>query len=97
MGQRSRLSARVSRATKRGLLRFSAKHGLKQRFVVEQALLDFMEARRAFPDAAVIPARLVLSNGAFDTLVNLLETRPAPTDRLRALMRATRVRRRARP
>jgi hypothetical protein len=33
-------------------------HGLKKNFVVEQALLYFMEARRELPDEALAPVRL---------------------------------------
>jgi uncharacterized protein (DUF1778 family) len=46
-----------------------------------------MEARRELPDEALIPARIVLDDKAFDRIANLLETPPAPTEALRDLMR----------
>jgi uncharacterized protein (DUF1778 family) len=87
MRGRSQISATVSAATKDKLDRFTESHGLKKNFVVEQALLYFMEARRELPDEALIPARLVLDDKVFDRVARLLESPPAPTDALRELMR----------
>jgi uncharacterized protein (DUF1778 family) len=87
MSDQSQISATVSVATKEKLDRFTESHGLKKNFVVEQALLYFMEARRELPDEAFIPARLVLDDKVFDRIVDLLESPPAPTDALRELMR----------
>lgn len=87
MSDQSQISATISQATKDRLDRFAESHGLKKNFVVEQALLYFMEARREFPDEALIPARIVLDGEAFDRVVDLLERPPAPTKALRELMR----------
>jgi uncharacterized protein (DUF1778 family) len=87
MGAQSQISATVSVAIKEKLDRFTESHGLKKNFVVEQALIYFMEARRELPDEALIPARLVLDNKAFDRVINLLQTPPTPTGALRELMR----------
>jgi uncharacterized protein (DUF1778 family) len=87
MSEQSQISATVSAATKEKLDRFTESHGLKKNFVVEQALLYFMEARRELPDEALIPARLLLDDEAFDRVVALLETPAAPTEALRRLMR----------
>ena len=87
MSDQSQISATVSAATKEKLDRFSESFGLKKNFVVEQALLYFMEARRELPDEALIPTRLVLDDDAFDRVVKLLESPPAPTEALRELMR----------
>ncbi len=59
MGSPTQISATVSAATKDQLNRFTEANGLKKNFVVEQALLFFMEARRELPDEAFIPARIV--------------------------------------
>ena len=87
MSDQSQISATVSVATKEKLDRFTESHGLKKNFVVEQALLYFMEARRELPDEALIPTRLVLEDKTFDRVVALLEEPPAPTAALRELMR----------
>ena len=87
MSDQSQISATVSQATKERLDRFTESHGLKKNYVVEQALLYFMEARRDLPDEALVPARLVLDDEAFDRVVGLLQSPPAPTAALRELMR----------
>lgn len=87
MSNQSQISATISEATKDKLDRFTESHGLKKNFVVEQALLYFMEARRELPDEALIPTRLMVDDKAFDRLVELLESPPKPTAALRELMR----------
>jgi uncharacterized protein (DUF1778 family) len=89
MSDESQISATVSASTKEKLDRFTESHGLRKNFVVEQALLYFMEARRELPDEAFIPTRIVVSDEGFDRLVALIENPPAPTDALRELMRGT--------
>jgi len=84
----SQISATISAATKERLDRFSESHGLKKNFVVEQALLFFMEARRELPDEAFVPARIVLDEKGFDRVIAMLAEPPAPTPDLRELMRA---------
>ena len=81
------ISATISAATKEKLDRFTESHGLKKNFVVEQALLFFMDARRELPDEALVPARIVLEEEGFDRVVALLAEPPAPTEALRELMR----------
>jgi uncharacterized protein (DUF1778 family) len=87
MSDQSQISATVSLATKEKLDRFTESHGLKKNYVVEQALLYFMEARRELPDEALVPTRLLLDDAAFDRVVSLLERPPAPTAALRELLR----------
>lgn len=88
MSAPTRISATISAATKHRLDGFIESHGLTKNQVVEQSLLCFMEARRELPDEALIPARLVLEDKAFDRLVELLQSPPAPTASLRELVRA---------
>jgi len=87
MSSQSQISATISEATKERLDRFTESHGLKKNFVVEQALLYFMDARRELPDEALVPARLIVENQDFDGLAKLIENPPPPTNALRALMR----------
>lgn len=87
MSGQSQISATVSAATKERLDRFTESQGLKKNYVVEQALLYFMEARKELPNEALVPARLVLDDEIFDRVVTQLDCPPAPTDALRELMR----------
>jgi uncharacterized protein (DUF1778 family) len=90
MTDQSQISATISVATKEKLDRFTESHGLKKNFVVEQALLYFMEARKELPDEALIPVRLVMEDKAFDRIVEQMAHPPAPTGALRELMRGRR-------
>ena len=86
LSSQSQISATISMATKEKLDRFTESNGLKKNFVVEQALLYFMEARRDLPDEALIPARMVVDAQVFDRLLDLVGSPPAPTKALRRLM-----------
>lgn len=86
MSNQSQISATISAATKEQLDRFTESHGLKKNFVVEHALLYFMEARRQMPDDAFIPTRLILEDDTFNRIVELIEKPPAAKDALRELM-----------
>ena len=55
--------------------------------MVEQALPYFMEARRELPDEALVPARVVVEDSAFDRIADQLSRPPSPTRPLRELMR----------
>ena len=90
MSTLSQISATVSSATKEELDRFTESHGLKKNYVVEQALLFFMTARRELPDEALIPARIVLDDASFDRIAAMVERAPAPAKALRELMRGRR-------
>ena len=85
----SQITATISEATRERLDRFTERLGLKKNFVVEQALLYFMEARRELPDEALVSVRLVVDDAAFDDLIDVLESPPKPSHALRELMRGT--------
>jgi S-adenosylmethionine:diacylglycerol 3-amino-3-carboxypropyl transferase len=87
MAQETQLSVTVSGATRDKLDRFTANRGLKKNYVVEQALLFFMEARREWPDEAFIPSRVVLRSAEFDRLAKLIGRPKKPTRALVELMR----------
>jgi S-adenosylmethionine:diacylglycerol 3-amino-3-carboxypropyl transferase len=91
MNTQSQISATISSATKEELDRFTESHGLKKNYVVEQALLFFMSARRELPDEALIPARIVLEDDSFDRVAAAVERATAPSPALRALMRGRRA------
>ena len=89
MTSQSQISVTISASTKEKLDRFSDRHGLKKNFVVEQALLLFMAARRELPDEAFVPTRLILEDKSFDRVVTLLANPPAPPEALKELMRGS--------
>lgn len=82
----AQVSATISSETRERLDQFTEERGLKKNFVVEQALLQYMDARRQLPDEAFIPTRIVLDDEGFEAVVQLLEEPPAPTRALRELL-----------
>lgn len=90
MRDEAQVSATIASTTKDRLDRFTEQLGLKKNFVVEQALLFYMEARRELPEDAFVPTRLVLSDATFDEIAEGLERPRPPTDRLVELMRGRR-------
>ena len=89
MSSQAQVSATISAATKERLDSFTEQRGMKKNFVVEQALLFYMEARRELPDEAFIPTRLLLNDPSFDQLADVIESPAAPTSTLRDLMNDT--------
>lgn len=87
MSRNAQVSATISVTTKEKFDLFTEQFGLKKNFVVEQALLFFMESRRELPDEAFVPMRLVIDDKRFDELLARLDGAAAPTDRLVELMR----------
>lgn len=87
MNSDTQISATISAATKERLDNFTDNRGLKKNFVVEQALIFFMDARREWPEEAFIPSRIVLDEVNFDRLVETTNNPPPPTEALRELMR----------
>ena len=87
MAQDTQVSATIYATTRERLDQFAEQRGMKKNYVVEQALLYYMAARRDAPDEALIPTRLVLDDAGFDALVAALDAPVAPTHALRRLMR----------
>lgn len=83
----TQVSATIAATTKDQLDRFTQELGLKKNFVVEQALLYFMQARRELPDEAFIPSRMVVDGDAFGRVATMLQARSEPSAALRELMR----------
>ena len=86
MATQAQVSATISTTTKELLDQFTEQLGLKKNFVVEQALLYFMAARRELPDEAFISTRITLSDEGFERLTEHLEEDSTPSTQLVELM-----------
>ena len=89
MSTQTQVSATISAATKERLDRFTEMLGLKKNFVVEQALLFFMESRRELPDEAFIPTQIVVDDESFERVVGAIAHPANPTSALMELMNGT--------
>ena len=86
MRGQSQVSVMLSTSTKERLDLFTERLGMKKNFVVEQAILFFMQSRRDLPDEAFIPTRIVLGDEGFEEFVQMIESDDQPTQALVELM-----------
>ncbi len=80
------VSAPVSAATKELLDRVTAELGLKKGFVMEQALLAYLQAIRHLPPDLLIPPLVVLTEESGREVLDRIKHPKAPTAALRKLM-----------
>ena len=82
----TKISARISEATKEQMERYVAAHGVKRGALVEQALLHHLQALWALPADIIIPPRLELSETSFAKVAKLATKPRKPTKAIRKLM-----------
>lgn len=81
----TQISATISPATRDRLERYARARGLKKGFVIEQALLHYLQALSELPEDVVIPPRLVLTTASGERLLARLDANEGPTPALREL------------
>lgn len=80
------ISAHISLSTKMKLEQITRNRGLRKNFVLEQALLYHFRALEELPEDAFLPPRIVLSSQAAQTVLDLIENPPPPTEAMKELM-----------
>jgi hypothetical protein len=81
------ISADISQGTKLLLERYARAHGIKQQFLIENALLHHLQALEELPVSVIIPPRLVVSAASGRKIAALVGQRQKPTRALVELMR----------
>jgi hypothetical protein len=81
----TQVSAHISEATKARLERFVRRTGQTRGRVIEDALLQHLQALEELPPEVLVPARLVLSPESAARVRDMVERPPDPTDDLRRL------------
>jgi len=81
------ISAYISNETKSLFEDFSAKSGQKKGFIIEQALLHYINAHQELPSDIIIPPFITVSKEVFN---NVIMADREPTDDLRELMNGNR-------
>ncbi len=79
----TQISAYISNETKMIFENFSNKYGQKKGFIIEQALLHYINAHQELPSDVIIPASITVSKEVFD---NVIMAEREPTEALRKLM-----------
>ncbi len=80
------ISATISTETKVSVENYLKKTGLKKSFVIESALLHYLQALKEIPLDVIIPSQIQVNHATFQQLVNLLEHPPEPSTELQKLM-----------
>ena len=80
------ISAYISDDTKALVEAYSKKSGVKKCFLIEDALLHYLQALKEFPLDVIIPAKIMLTDGSMKKLVDIINNPPSPTESLKQLM-----------
>ena len=87
MSSQTQISAHVAASTKRELDEYAEAHGLKQGFLVEEALRHHLRALRELPADVIIPTRIVVTRESGERILGRLAKPGKPTKALRELFR----------
>ena len=87
MSSQTQVSAHIEASTKRELDEYAEAHGLKQGFLIEEALRHHLRALRELPADVIIPPRLVVSRESGERILARIERPGKPTKALRDLFR----------
>ncbi len=79
----TQISGYITQETKATFEAFAKKSGQKKGFILEQALLHYINAREELPEDIVIPPTLSVDQQTYDDLIN---NEKAPSDALKKLM-----------
>jgi len=79
----TQVSAYISNETKVMLEKFSAKTGQKKGFILEQALLHYINANQELPADIIIPPSITISKDVYE---NVIMADREPTQALRDLL-----------
>jgi len=79
----TQVSAYISNETKMIFENFSNKSGQKKGFILEQALLHYINAHQELPEDVIIPASITVSKEVFE---NVIMGEREPTEALRKLL-----------
>jgi hypothetical protein len=81
----TQVSAHISEETKARLERFVRRTGLTRARVIEDALLQHLQALEQLPAEAIVPARIVLSAKSAARVRQLITRPPEPTEDMKRL------------
>ena len=79
------VSAHISEETKARLERFVRRTGQTRARVIEDALLQHLQALEQLPSEAIVPARVVLSPESADRVRDMITRPPEPTEEMKRL------------
>ena len=87
MSSHTQVSAHIAASTKRELDEYAEAHGLKQGYLIEEALRHHLRALRELPADVIIPSRVVVTRESGERILERLAKPGKPTKALRELFR----------
>ncbi len=87
MSSQTQVSAHIDASTKRELDEYAEAHGLKQGYLVEEALRHHLRALRELPADVIIPTRVVVTRESGERILERLRNPGKPNKALRELFR----------
>ena len=81
------ISAYVADETKKNMEQYSAIHGIKKGFLIENALDHYLQALHEIPTEFIVPSKIIVSDASFQKISNMLENEDEPTEAMKELMR----------
>lgn len=87
MSSQTQVSAHIAASTKHELDEYAEAHGLKQGYLIEEALRHHLRALRELPADVIIPTRLVVTRESGARVLARIAKPGKPTAALRKLFR----------
>ena len=81
------ISAYVANETKKNMEQYSAIHGIKKAFLIENALDHYLQALHEIPTEFIVPSKLIVSDASFQKVSAMVQNENEPTEALKELMR----------
>jgi len=88
MKDTTQISAFISKETKSKVDSYVNARGIKKAFLVEEALLHYLQAVKEIPEDMIIPTQLTLSPQAIIDVINELNQNKEPSAALRSLLQS---------
>ncbi len=82
----TQVSAYISDETKATMEHYSAAYGVKKGYLIENALDHYLQALHEIPEEFITPAKVVLTDESFQSVLDMIDNPPEPTKALRELM-----------
>ena len=79
----TQISAYISDSTKQLVDAYVSRRGIKKGFLLEEALLHYLQALNTIPEDLIVPARLKLTESSVNQLVDTLESDLEPNQALK--------------
>jgi len=82
----TQISAFISEETKQHVEDYTKRRGIKKAYLIEQALLHYLQALEEIPEDIFVPARLILTPESMKHVADRIAADEEPAEELKKLM-----------